>query len=100
MSDGIGMGLRKLRLERHYTQREVAERMHMLQSAYSRLENGKVVVTERHLQLLVEVFGKEVIITGLFEPPVRTLRATIPAIESQSKIMILLLPNYLLGRYL
>ena len=40
------------------------------------------------------------IITGLFEPPVRTLRATIPAIESQSKIMILLLPNYLLGRYL
>ena len=61
MSDGIGMGLRKLRLERHYTQREVAERMHMLQSAYSRLENGKVVVTVCHLQLLEEVFGKEAI---------------------------------------
>ena len=44
--------------------------------------------------------GLQVIITGLFEPPVRNLRATIPDIESQSKIMILLLPNYLLGRYL
>ena len=61
MVGGIGMRLKELRLERHYTQREVAERMHMLQSAYSRLENGKVVVTERHLQLLVEVFGKEAI---------------------------------------
>ena len=61
MSDGIGMRLRKLRLEKHYTQREVAERMHMLQSAYSRLENGKIMITERHLQLLVQVFGKEAI---------------------------------------
>ena len=33
----------------------------MLQSAYSRLENGKVVVTVCHLQLLEEVFGKEAI---------------------------------------
>ena len=37
MDDGIGMRLKELRLERHYTQREVAERMHMLQSAYSQL---------------------------------------------------------------
>ena len=58
-------------------------------------------VSVRRVEDITEaLWGSKVIITGLFEPPVRTLRATIPAIESQSKIMILLLPNYLLGRYL
>ena len=61
MNSGIGKRLKILRLERHYTQEEVAGRMHMLQSAYSRLENGKTMVTERHIQLLVPIFGKKAI---------------------------------------
>ena len=52
------------------------------------------------LELTFGIAAVELIIPGLFEPPVRILRATIPDIESQSKIMILLLPNYLLGHYL
>lgn len=69
-------------------------------------ENERTVVTfSPYHDISPDVAGEiylpgYMIITGLFEPPVRNLRATIPDIESQSKIMILLLPNYLMGRCL
>ncbi|MBO5090648.1 MAG: hypothetical protein J6C27_07060 [Clostridia bacterium] len=47
-----------------------------------------------------KLFLDFVIIPGLFEPPVRALRATIPESESRSKCIILLSIEYFLGNYL
>ena len=49
--------LKKLRLTRGFTQRQVAERMHLSRTQYLCIENGYSVANYKHLYNLAKVFN-------------------------------------------
>ncbi len=78
--------MKELRNERGLRQEDLAGKINVSQQTISRIENGENSLPADLLIQLSRFFHVSadyiLIIPGLFEPPVRTLRATIPENES------------------
>lgn len=76
--------LKEVRTEANLSQAQLAEMVGVSRNTISSIETGQFNPTAKLALILCIALDKkfEVIIPGLSEPPVRTLRATIPENES------------------
>lgn len=56
MNEVIGLKLKRLRSQKGFTQEQVAEHLHISQSAYARIENGESNSWANHLEAISHLF--------------------------------------------